>query len=214
MSSNETNVNNEQVSIEEVDDFPVSQVPYDNNNQSQHGFGVGATTHANSFAFGNPGAVSERTRLSSSVATTNMAALNAFGGIGGTGATGVGGTNGALPSTGTFIGLGGLGGLRPATTGAVSSAGLQAGMGFGFCGGPPRPVERHPETGQPINNPPRSACGGIQPHVSQVFGNPLVGNDKKKNIENLYSKLAQTRAKIAELNKFIDEIYEILPKIQ
>jgi hypothetical protein len=127
-------------------------------------------------------------------------------------------------------------GIKPSTTIAVSASGLKLGTfgnnppvlpsnngGFGFCGGPPRPVERHPETGRPLQGQ-WSACGGIQnshpgSSQNQNMGGGLLGGfkpaeDKKKHIQNIYIKLAEARTKIAELNKFIDEIYETLPKIQ
>jgi hypothetical protein len=39
-------------------------------------------------------------------------------------------------------------------------------------------------------------------------------NRHASHINEIYGKLAEARKKIAELNKFIDEIYETLPKIQ
>ncbi len=244
MSSNETTANNEQVTIEEVEEFPIPQVPYNNHNEPQVGFGVGANSQTTTpLSFGG----------TTGVTTTSNGGLGAplfssqnvpFTAPPPYGVRPFGGP----PSTGTTSGFGmAFGGIRPATTGTVASGplfgfrpdtvpapnrnpstgtapGSQTGMGFSnCCGGPPRPVERHPETGQPIinngthnapHNASHSACGGIQPPVSQVFGLPLGGNDKKKNIDTIYAKLAQARAKIAELNKFLDDIYETLPKIQ
>lgn len=81
------------------------------------------------------------------------------------------------------------------------------------------PFDIHPETGQQII-PPKFLYGNIQNNYS---GNQMTcgyqpktqpKNDNKIHIESLYNKLGEARKKIAELNKFIDEIYEILPKIQ
>ncbi len=228
MSSNETTDNNENVMIEEIDESTYRHVP--NDNEHQVGNGSNAPT---AYSFGGS---------TSRDSTTSSIGVTGFGGLPSNTAPGCfgGPPPSSIPSA--------FGGQRPATTGASSSQGFGLGFGlrqgpapnpspfsipglnpataplpssmaFGFCGGPPRPVERHPETGQPINHPahhmPHSACGGVQPPVSQVFGTTFVGgNDKKKNIDTIYSKLAQARAKIAELNKFLDDIYETLPKIQ
>jgi hypothetical protein len=66
-------------------------------------------------------------------------------------------------------------------------------MVFG-CLGPPR-IERHPETGRPIN----------QPSLGQ--------NDKKKLVASLYTELSNIRSQIEKLNKSTDMIYEILRDI-
>jgi hypothetical protein len=72
-------------------------------------------------------------------------------------------------------------------------------MVFG-CLGPPR-VERHPETGQIINQP------------SQGNYLPFGQNDKKKLIASLYAELSNIRSQIEKLNKSTDMIYEILRDI-
>ena len=70
---------------------------------------------------------------------------------------------------------------------------------FGNCCGPPRTMAPTGILG--FNN--------IQTNVPQGFS-----DNRKHNIQEIYSKLSQARNKIAELNKFLDEIYETLPKIQ
>ncbi len=218
MSSNETTDNNEQVTIEEIDDFPIRQVPY--NNEPQGGLVSDA----------NIGHTNAPLNFSGGYATNTV---NAFGGPP---SSTVAGAFGGPPASTVASAFGGL---RLATTVGVSSSSNpgfgfrtgpnpnplpapQAGMAFGFCGGPPRPVERHPETGQPLHGL-RSACGGIQnshpgssqnQHMGGLLGGIKPFEDKKKHIENIYIKLAEARTKIAELNKFLDDIYETLPKIQ
>ena len=194
MSSINQNDNNDE------DNFPIRQVPYDNHTNNNQ---VAQAPQINRESVPAQPPPTYRTATT----TPNVG----FGGLGGFG----------RPATTTAsVSTGGLFGAAPGAPPGVHATGM--GMAFGcfqpannpaatgLFGGPPvsRPVERHPETGQPIN---RGACGGIQTPGIPFGVRP--NDDKKKNLDNVYAKLAQARAKIAELNKFLDEIYEILPKI-
>jgi hypothetical protein len=178
MSSNHLTNNNNQVNTtydsNDEDDFPIRQVPHDNQTDNDNNQGAPTPARAppayGAFSFGPAGGNLPTTTASS------------FGSM--------------RPPT-TVAGMGmGFSCFQPPTTG----------IGFGNLGVPS--VSRHPETGQPIN---RGACGGIQPPGIPFGFRPA--DDKKKNIDTIYTKLAQVRAKIAELNKFLDDIYETLPKI-
>ena len=204
MSSNHlmnNNQSNPTYDNDESDDFPICQVPINNNNQTSNEQQIKVGP-----AFGQP-SNGIKFGMSGSIYTPP------FG----------------QPSNGIKFGMSEsintppeFGGPRPTTVSSSVSAGNlgmafgcfrppTTGIAFGNCGGPPvsRPIERHPETGQPINI---SACGGIQTQGIPFGVRPT--DDKKKNLDNVYAKLAQARAKIAELNKSLDEIYEILPKTQ
>ncbi len=97
---------------------------------------------------------------------------------------------------------------RPATTVAGGFSGL-GGLGFGFR------AERHPETGLPMGcnlRPPQGVCGINNPtNTSEILNSQ--SSNKQKIIDELYKKLANARAQIQNLNKSIDDIYEIIPKI-
>jgi hypothetical protein len=111
----------------------------------------------------------------------------------------------------------------PATTfGAVSGVPLPVPESFGAFSGIPSKsasfggfglrVDRQPETGQPMGcnlRPPPCMCGGNH-NPSEIFN---VKSAKQNTIDELYKKLANARAQIQNLNKAIDDIYEIIPKI-
>ncbi len=233
MSSNETTNNNEQVTIEEVDEYQNQDISNDTPNYDN----TPATSVYGAYPpFGTPLTCAFNTSPSIGAPPANaFGTSSAFG----TPLTSAFGAASTTASAAPAFGFG----VHPAQVRPAPFPGLiQTGFSFGGVTATPKEtepkhVERHPETGQPIinapnnshhnthhnahhnaqhsahhnahHNAPRSACGGIQPPVSQVFG-----NDKKKNIDTIYVKLAQARSKIAELNKFLDDIYETLPKIQ
>ncbi len=90
-------------------------------------------------------------------------------------------------------------------------------LGFGGCCGPPRTM--NPMTMGPmgITGPIGSMQFGLgqrNPPSYQDFTQSQQNNRNGSHINDVYSKLAEARKKIAELNKFIDEIYETLPKIK
>ncbi len=98
---------------------------------------------------------------------------------------------------------------QSATTVAGGFSGL-GGMGFGFR------AERHPETGLPMGcnlRPPQGVCGGNRnpTNTSEILNSQ--SSNKQKIIDELYKKLANARAQIQNINKSIDDIYEIIPKI-
>ncbi len=82
-------------------------------------------------------------------------------------------------------------------------------IGLGGC------VQRHPETGLPMGcnlRPPQGVCGINNPtNTSEILNSQ--SSNKQKIIDELYKKLANARAQIQNLNKSIDDIYEIIPKI-
>jgi hypothetical protein len=95
------------------------------------------------------------------------------------------------------------------------------GLIFG-CGNPPIPatqqstlmsmgIQRHPETGQPIQNsgfsfglPTNNRCFPVPSHITDAQ------QDKKKIIDSLYQELSNLRSEIDKLNKSVDTIYSII----
>jgi hypothetical protein len=77
------------------------------------------------------------------------------------------------------------------------------GMGMG--------IQRHPETGQPIQNsgisfglPTNNRCFPIPSHITDAQ------QDKKKIVDSLYQELSNLRSEIDKLNKSVDTIYSII----
>ena len=174
------------------DDFPIRQVPYDNqDNQDNQAISNEAV---------------EAPRVPFSFPTQNMtSAPSTMGGMG--------------------MKLGGMsmmGQQLPRTNMSGMTMGGQLNtsnkpMSFGNCCGPPRPMGIMGPMGQnnpmgPINPlcPPMLPGQRKPPSYQDVTQN----NRHASHINEIYGKLAEARKKIAELNKFIDEIYETLPKIQ
>jgi hypothetical protein len=128
------------------------------------------------------------------------------------------------PSPAAFSGAFGGPPVAPTTLsfGAVSGKPLPVPESFGAFSGIPSKstsfggfglrVDRQPETGQPMGcnlRPPPGMCGGNN-NPSEIFN---VKSTKQNTIDELYKKLANARAQIQNLNKAIDDIYEIIPKI-
>jgi hypothetical protein len=135
----------------------------------------------------------------------------AFGGTPAPGPAAFGAFGGKPASVPTTLHFGGVCGTplpAPASFGAFSGTPSSSSSfgGFGLR------VTRQPETGQPMGcnlRPPPGMCGGNN-NPSDIFN---VKSAKQNTIDDLYKKLANARAQIQNLNKTIDDIYEIIPKI-
>ncbi len=196
------------------DDFPIQQVPYLDTDGAQEEQTTGPQNETSAQQQPKPAFT-----FAPAVPTTNTAAFAAF----------AANATPTVPTTNTAA-FGFYGTQLKATTSTASAqghytsafglGGVNPGIGLGMR------VERHPETGQPIQmgcnlQPPpqmRGMCGGIHSHPgssqnNQPFGLKLNNDNKKKTMEDLYKKLAAARTQIQSLNKIIDEIYETLPNI-
>ncbi len=106
------------------------------------------------------------------------------------------------PSTGAFS-FGGLGGMG--ATNSNGGLGMGATTSMGGCWRPPSNVQRHPETGIPI---PQPTVPGFGIRCDQQFK-----SNNMTVVEEIYSELRQLREQVDKSNKLINNIYDLMRKL-